>query len=91
MKRYHIEFYSAERTDRAYGLKTYPSDEESVESIRKAIDKSNKQAIEKGYAPDTYTIIKSTTITILNDNGSLVMQTSIKEAVETYPNENLDC
>ena len=54
-------------------------------TLKKAIDRRNKIAIDHGYKPDQYTITLVTWENIFDDNGLFVKSSKTEKAVTIYP------
>ena len=77
--------YNVKSKDGYSGLITYPPEEESVDGCRKAIDRANRQAQEKGYAPQQYVIVRTVWNRICFPDGTFKESHDTTSFVELYP------
>ena len=87
MQYYEGEFFNVINKDGYTGLITYPPDEESVEGCRKAINRANIRAVENGYTPQQFIIVRRVWNRIYFPDGTFKESHETTSFVEIYPKE----
>ena len=83
--RMESDWYEVHSLKMDYGLLLNPSESDTIEHVREAIDRYNKRAIEKGYNAERYNICHKEWYRWKADDGSFLKDETILQLVEVYP------
>ena len=84
---WHFVYYEA-RHPIGSGQLALTCDTSNLWEVKKEIDESEKRAVNKGYNPTQYVIVKVEGDTIMDYAGRFIKKVTVETAVEYYPRGN---